>query len=225
VTKLKFKAAIFDLDGTLVDSLSDIADSMNRVLSLHGFPIHPLSDYRQFIGDGMRVLVTRALPEGLSDSKLIDLCLSQMKDEYSRNWNCKTRVYGEIPQLLKYLSDKGLVLSVLSNKPHEFTVKVIEHYFGNSVFKEILGAGKFPKKPDPSSALSIAQSLRISPSDFLYLGDSAVDMKTAKSAGMFACGCLWGFREKEELLDSGADLIAEKPEYVIRFMEKIEKTS
>lgn len=222
---MKFKAAIFDLDGTLVDSLNDIADSMNHVLSMHGFPIHSLSDYRLFIGDGMRVLVTRALPGGLSDPKLIELCLSQMKDEYARSWNCKTRVYDEIPQLVKYLSDNGLALSVLSNKPHEFTVKVVEHYFGNSVFKAIIGAGKFPKKPDPSAALSIAQSLWISPSDFLYMGDSAVDMKTAKSAGMFACGCLWGFRDREELLDSGADLIAEKPEYLIRFMEKIEKTS
>jgi len=221
--KMKFKAAIFDLDGTLVDSLNDIADSMNYVLSVHGFPLHQVSDYRFFIGEGMRVLVTRALPQKLSDPKLIDLCLSQIKDEYSRRWNCKTKVYDGIPQLLKYLSDNDLALFVLSNKPHEFTVKVIEHYFGNSVFKEIVGAGKFPQKPDPAAALSIAQSCRISSSDFLYLGDSAIDMKTAKAAGMFACGCLWGFRDRKELLDSGADLIVEKPEYVIRFIEKSEK--
>lgn len=221
VETMKFKAALFDLDGTLVDSLNDIADSMNYVLSIHGFPPHPVSDYRFFVGEGMRVLVTRALPRGLSDQKLIDLCLSQMKDEYSKRWNCKTRVYDGIPQLLKYLSDNDLVLSVLSNKPHEFTVKVIEHYFGNSVFKETMGAGKFPQKPDPSAALSIARACRIFPSDFLYLGDSAVDMRTAKSAGMFACGCLWGFRGREELLDSGADLIVEKPEFIIRFMKKI----
>lgn len=216
---MKFKAAIFDLDGTLVDSLNDIADSMNHVLSVHGFPLHPVSDYRFFVGEGMRVLVTRALPQGLSDQKLIDLCLSQMKEEYSRIWNHKTRVYDGILQLLKYLSDQGFVLTVLSNKPHEFTVKVINHYFGNSVFKEVVGAGIFPPKPDPAAALSIARLCQISPSDFLYLGDSAVDMKTAKSAGMFACGCLWGFRGREELLDSGADLIVEEPKSVIRFLE------
>ena len=203
---MKFKAAIFDLDGTLVDSLSDIADSMNRVLSLHGFPIHPLSDYRQFIGDGMRVLVTRALPEGLSDSKLIDLCLSQMKDEYSRNWNCKTRVYGEIPQLLKYLSDKGLVLSVLSNKPHEFTVKVIEHYFGNSVFKEILGAGNFRKT---GSFFSPEYCPITSDFSFRFFipGRFRSRYETAKSAGMFACGCLWGFREKRNYWTVGQTLL------------------
>ncbi len=220
---MRFKAALFDLDGTLVDSLNDIADSMNYVLSIHGFSLHPVSDYRFFVGEGMRVLVNRALPQGISDQKLIDQCLSQMNDEYSRRWNHKTRVYDGILQLLKYLSYHGIVITVLSNKPHEFTVKVINHYFGNSVFKEVVGAGKFPPKPDPAAALSIASSCQISPSDFLYLGDSAVDMKTAKSAGMFACGCLWGFRDKEELLDSGADLVVEKPEFVIRFLEKKEK--
>ncbi len=217
---MKFKAALFDLDGTLVDSLNDIADSMNHVLSIHGFPLHPVGDYRFFVGEGMRVLVSRALPEDSTDQKLIELCLSQMKDEYARRWDCKTRIYDGIPQLLKYMSGKDLALSVLSNKPHELTVKVIEHYFGDSVFREIVGAGKFPKKPDPAAALSLARSVGVSPCEFFYLGDSAVDMKTAKSAGMFACGCLWGFRETEELLTSGADLIVEKPEYVIRFLEK-----
>lgn len=216
---MKFKAAIFDLDGTLIDSLNDIADSMNHVLSMHGFPIHPADDYRLFVGEGMRVLVMRALPENSSDQKLIDLCTDQMKNEYAVRWNRKTRIYEGILPLLAFMQSRGLILSVLSNKPHEFTVKIVEHYFGNSIFKLIMGAGIFPSKPDPASALDIAKSCEIKPAEIIYMGDSAVDMKTAKSAGMFACGCLWGFREREELLENGADLVMEKPENIVRYLD------
>lgn len=215
---MKFRAAIFDLDGTLIDSLNDIADSMNHVLSKHGFPIHPAEDYRFFVGEGMRVLVTRALPEGFSDQKLIDQCTDQMKNEYALRWDRKTRIYEGILPLLTFLQSQGLILSVLSNKPHEFTVKIVENYFGCSVFKCIMGAGIFPSKPDPASALNIAKSLGIKPSEVIYIGDSAVDMKTAKSAGMFACGCLWGFREREELVENGADLVVENPEILMRYL-------
>lgn len=211
---MKFRAALFDLDGTLVDSLSDIADSMNSVLLRNGFPSHDINDYRLFIGEGMRVLVKRALPQDFSDQDLIDFYTGQMKNEYAKRWNRKTRIYSGISELLTTMKNCHITLSVLSNKPHGFTVKMVEYYFGNSIFKQVMGAGQFPEKPNPAAALYIAQSINIDPSGFLYIGDSAVDMKTAKSAGMFACGCLWGFRGKEELISGGADRIVAVPDEI-----------
>ncbi len=208
---MKFRAAIFDLDGTLLNSLSDIADSMNHVLDVNGFPVHPTNDFRYFVGEGMRVLVQRALPASLSDQNIIDSCTAQMKEEYAKRWKCKTSIYDGVPELLQKMTINGLSIAVLSNKPHNFTVEMIHHFFGKFTFEEILGAGQFPNKPDPSGALHIAKKFGFSPSGFLYVGDSAVDMKTAKSAGMFACGCLWGFRGKEELISGGADILVESP--------------
>lgn len=211
---MRFKAAIFDLDGTLVNSLSDIADSMNQVLKNHGFKSHQTDDYRYFVGEGMRTLVSRALSVELPDPAFIDLYTAEMKEEYEKRWNHKTSVYEGIPQLLKTMLNHSMSIAVLSNKPHNFTIRMIHHYFGNSTFMEVLGAGLFPQKPDPSGALHIVKQFNISSSEFLYVGDSAVDMKTAKSAGMVACGCLWGFRDRDELIDAGADKIVERPSQV-----------
>lgn len=215
---MKFKAAIFDLDGTLINSLNDIADSMNIVLERHGYKTHSVDEYRNFIGGGIRVLSLRALPQNLSNDTIVDICTSEMIKEYDKRWNYKTNVYEGIRDLLEQMKQQNMLLAVLSNKPHQFTLKAVEHFFGNTLFNEVIGAGLFADKPDPEGALKIARSFDLKSSEILYIGDSAIDMKTAKSADMFACGVSWGFRPKQELEDAGADVIVEKPFQINRII-------
>ncbi|MDR3556197.1 MAG: HAD family hydrolase [Syntrophobacteraceae bacterium] len=209
----QFKAILFDIDGTLLDTLQDLADSMNGALHRLGFPTHNLDEYKYFVGDGMENLVKRALPErARNDPRQVSGCLQILLEIYGRNWKAKTRPYPGIPELLDALSARGLKMAVLSNKLHGFTVKVVAELLAAWHFEPVLGErASAPRKPDPTSALEIARVLGIEPADFLYLGDTATDMKTAKGAGMFAVGALWGFRDSEELIAGGADKLISEP--------------
>ena len=209
---MKFKAIIFDLDGTLLNTLEDLADSMNAVLKAHGFPEHEVSAYQYFIGNGIEKLVQRALPESDCDETTLKRAVEEVKAAYSAGWNKKTRPYDGIPELLNRCQDLGLQMTILSNKPDEATQAVVSHFFDQRYFKVVWGARTaVPKKPDPSAALEISHQLKIPSPDFLYLGDTGVDMQTAVSAGMYAAGALWGFREAEELLSSGARILVRHP--------------
>ena len=217
---MKFKAVIFDLDGTLIDTLDDLADSMNNVLRNAGFPIHEKDKYKYFVGDGMKNLVKRALPIGNYEDSVIEAYLSQMKFEYSKNWKVKSKPYPGIPELLDSLEQTKIPKAVLSNKAHEFTVQVINEllpkWHFDFVFGERLG---ITRKPDPRGALEIARSLGIKPCDILYVGDTSTDMKTALNAGMYAVGVLWGFREKPELLEYGAAVTIAHPSELIDLIQ------
>ncbi len=203
--------AIFDLDGTLLDTLADIADSMNRVLEDMGFPTHPRDDYRYFVGDGMSQLVKRVLPPGTSHD-LARICREKMMQEYARSWACKTRPYDGIEKMLAFLNDKNLPLAVLSNKPDEFTVRMCRHFFRRFNFAIVRGfVDGIPRKPDPTGAIDIAKKIGLPPERFLYLGDTATDMKCACGAGMIAAGVLWGFRDEDELRRNGASHILRHP--------------
>ncbi|HOT29013.1 MAG TPA: HAD family hydrolase [Candidatus Ozemobacteraceae bacterium] len=203
---------VFDLDGTLLDTLADIADSTNRVLRRHGFAPHPLDAYRYFVGDGMRMLAERALPADRRTPELIDEVFRAVHAEYDRHWADITRPYDGVPELLDGLRERGIEMSVLSNKPEEFTVMMVRHYFPGVPFKRVYGAGAgIPRKPDPAGALRIAAESGLDPSLFMYLGDTMVDMKTAVAAGMFPIGALWGFREEAELREGGAKLLVAHP--------------
>lgn len=202
---MAYKAVLFDLDGTLVDSLKDLADSMNTVLAAMGFPGHPLESYRYFVGDGVEMLVRRSLPSNKLTDVLVQDCVERMRQEYGRNWATKTRPYDGIASMLDRLRDYGATLAILSNKPHAMTVKVVGYFFPDQPFAAIRGARPgFPKKPSPEGALELARELGISPRHFLYLGDTDTDMRTAKAAGMEAIGAAWGFRTVDELIGSGA---------------------
>ncbi len=216
----RFQAVIFDLDGTLLDSLQDLADAMNATLSHFGFPVHELNKYRYFVGDGIDNLVRRTLPDAAkNDPRLVSSCLEMMRNSYSLNWGVKTRPYPGIPELLDALGARGLKMVVLSNKPHDFTKKTVEGLLPAWRFEAVVGARpQFPLKPDPSSALEIANELRLAPADFLYLGDTATDMKTANAAGMFAVGALWGFRDATELIAGGAAKVIEKPAELLELL-------
>ncbi|MGA2027823.1 MAG: HAD family hydrolase [Syntrophobacteraceae bacterium] len=202
-----------DVDGTLLDTLQDLADSMNSTLRHFGFPVHELEKYKYFVGDGMENLVRRSLPDSAkTDLRLISRCIEMMRQIYERNWNVKSRPYPGIPELLDALTARGLKMAVLSNKPHVLTQRVIEGLLPTWRFEVVMGeCPPVPRKPDPASALGIANRLGVEPAGFLYLGDTATDMKTANAAGMYAVGVLWGFRNAEELILSGAKKLIAKP--------------
>lgn len=207
----RFKGVIFDLDGTLVDSLEDLADSMNGILERHGFPTHDPGTYKRFIGRGMRNLVSRALPPGAGE-EMITLSHGLMLEEYGRNCTNKTRPYDGIADMLDGLAARGIRMAVFSNKSDELTKKVASALLWNWKFEALVGSGAgYPEKPDPSGALAISRQMGIGPGDIIYAGDSGIDMETAKNAGMCAVGVLWGFREKEELLSNGAEHLLAHP--------------
>ncbi len=209
---MTYKAVLFDLDGTLLDTIEDICDAANRALEQYGFPTHTMDTYRKFVGDGALNLIIRALPEDKRDDAFSRPCYDAFLEDYSQNWNVKTRPYEGIPELLDTLTSRGLKMAVLSNKPHKYTIKCMEGFLPDWNFDVILGQrDEVPKKPDPTGALEIAEQLNISPSDFLYLGDTETDLKTSIAAGMFPVGVLWGFRSAEELKESGAKVLIKSP--------------
>lgn len=210
---MKHQAVIFDVDGTLLDSLEDLADSMDVVLRQNDFPVHSLDRYKYFVGNGMENLVRRARPEERrGDEALVAECFDRMREEYAERWNAKTRPYEGIPELLDALAGLNVRMSVLSNKPHDFTRKVVGELLGRWRFDYVFGERlSVPRKPDPAAALEIAGLSGISPGRFLYLGDTATDMRTATAAGMFAVGALWGFRMADELLSAGAMALIRNP--------------
>lgn len=217
---MNYNGAIFDLDGTLLNTIDDMANSMNAVLKKHGFPVYDTGKYRYFVGNGIGKLVWRALPEEETNEKMASLCLSEFVDEYNMRWHEFTKPYNGIGELLNKFRNMGICLSVLSNKPDNFTKAIIDRFFGLKKFDYVFGSRKdVPKKPNPTSALEISELSKISPSKYIYLGDSSVDMKTANRAGMYAVGVTWGFRKADELLKNGAKLLIDKPLELIDFIK------
>ena len=176
---MHYKAILFDLDGTLLDTLEDLGNAANCVLAGKGFPIHTLETYRYFVGDGVTMLMNRALPEDNRNDDTIRACVRAFREEYGRNWHVKTRPYDGVPEMLDALVAHGLKMAVLSNKPDEFTKQCVTEFLPDWTFDMVLGqSNSVPLKPDPSGAREIAKCLNISPSNFIYLGDTAIDMKT-----------------------------------------------
>jgi phosphoglycolate phosphatase len=206
---VRFKAVIFDLDGTLLNTLEDLADSMNCVLERNRLPEHNLAAYRYFVGDGIEMLVRRALPFEVASENDFQRFVREMKSEYASRWLLKTRPYPGVPEMLAAFAAAGIAMAVLSNKPDDASNEIVKSLLPNIDFRIVLGATpERPKKPDPSAALEIASRLGISPEDFLFMGDTSIDMQTACAAGMFPVGALWGFRPAEELIASGAKVLA-----------------
>ena len=217
---MRFKGIIFDLDGTLLDTLADIAGSMNVVLEANGYPTHPREDYKQFVGEGMNQLVRNALKDISHDDTHVAMLEQQMKAIYAIHWNKESKPYEGIEKMLAGLQKyTHLPLAVLSNKPQEFTELMVNYYFRNNYFSIIRGAqAGIPNKPYPESALAIAQAWQTKPGDILFIGDSKTDMQTAINAGMYACGVLWGFRDAVELLGNGANFLLGKPSELAVFI-------
>lgn len=206
------QGVIFDLDGTLLDTLTDLAESMNHVLGQKGWQIHPVDAYRRFVGDGVELLVWRTLPSDLRQDSIIADCVRDLREEYALRWARTTRPYAEVEELLRGLVSRNIPMAVLSNKPNDATQDMVRHYFPGTAFQIIAGAmPDKPKKPDPGVALEMARQMRIPPDAMLFLGDSDADMQTARAARMVPLGAAWGFRGREELAAAGASHVLEKP--------------
>lgn len=207
-----FRAVLFDLDGTLIDSLEDIAGAANQALRDRGYPAHPVEAYRQFVGEGVRMLFRKALAPAAGTNELLDELSSAFAQAYEARWHATTRPYAGIDQLLDALATRKLPLAVLSNKPDQFTRRCVAHFFGRHQFARVLGQRETaPRKPDPAGALEIARGLGLPPDSVVYVGDSSTDMQTAVRAGMYPVGVTWGFREAAELRAHGAARIIDAP--------------
>jgi phosphoglycolate phosphatase len=213
------KAILFDLDGTLLDTLQDLADSGNEVLAARGFPSHPVDAYCTFIGNGMMNLVRDIFPDGHrpDEGQETDQVLVEYREAYGRNWKNTTRPYEGINELLDTLTEQRIPIGILSNKAHDFTEKCVDAFLSNWNWDVVLGAREgIPKKPDPAGAIEAAERLGVTAADCWFVGDSDVDMFTAVNAGMHAIGVNWGFRSAEELRAAGAEIVIQNPAELLK---------
>jgi len=209
---MSFKGIIFDLDGTLLDTIEDIADSMNRVLSENKLPTHDTEAYRLFVGSGIRNLVKVALPESHRDEQTVDSFFKTMYTFYRDHCVNKTKPYEGIIDLLNNLASRDLKLAILSNKADEMTQQTAKALLPAEYFNIISGlTDEALKKPNPQKALQMSKEMGIDPEEMIYVGDTDVDMQTATNAGMYAVGVLWGFRGEKELRANGAQKLISHP--------------
>lgn len=204
-----YQAVLFDLDGTLTNTLEDIAFAMNRALRIHGLPEHPVEKYRYLVGSGARMLAKRAVGER---DDVLENVLQTYQAYYQEHNLDRTAPYDGVTEMLQALQARGVKLCVFSNKPHADTCRVVEHFFPGIDFAAVRGQMEgVPVKPDPAGALAMAEALGVAPADFLYLGDTDVDMICARNAGMHPVGVTWGFRDEEELRSAGAERLIHHP--------------
>jgi phosphoglycolate phosphatase len=202
------KGIIFDLDGTLLDTLQDLSDSVNSALLKYGYPTHTPEEYKVRIGNGFRNLMEVSLPVDCRDDTTISNVLNEFLEVYSKNYTRKTKPYDGIEQMLLELTRKNVLLGVNSNKRTDYTVELVKKNFPNISFAGVFGERSgVPKKPDPTSALEIAALMKLKPAEIIYIGDSGTDIKTGNYAGMATAGVLWGFRGIEEFTQTHADHI------------------
>jgi len=226
-TKPQIKAIIFDLDGTLIDSIVDIAAAMNQSLKQLGFPEHEVEAYKGFVGSGLNQLAKSALPEKNQDAKTVDALAKKFWDNYDITWYLHTNIYPGVLYLIQLAVARKMKLAILSNKAHYFTKKMIRHFFRGAMIRHTknpfgIYSGEepgVPIKPDPGMALELAARMKVKPQYIAFIGDSPVDIQTAKNAGMIAIGAAWGYRDKQELIDAGADMIFDNPTQMTAYLD------
>lgn len=205
-------AVIFDLDGTLVDSLADIAGSANDALVQLGYPTHPLASFRMFVGDGIQKLMERSLPAG-SSAEMIAGAVEVFRKFYEARAHAGTVLYPGIAGMLDHLAGEGVKLAVLSNKIDLFTKQLVGDLLPEWKFSYVLGERPdVPRKPDPAGAIEIISLLGLKPESVWYLGDTGIDMRTARGASALPIGVTWGYRPREDLIEGGAGVILDRPD-------------
>ena len=209
---MQFKAVCFDLDGTFLNSLTDIGYCTNKILLSRGLPSHNLKKIRGFLGSGLRHLVTSSLPQEYRYEKIIQEFIKDFEKTYRNNLFKNTTPYKGIPELLYELRRKKIKLTILSNKPQKFTSLSVKRLLPNWEFESVIGLRDgFPKKPDTRGFALIKKKLQLKSKEFLFVGDTEIDIKTAIKANCFPVGVLWGFSSKKTLKDNGARAIIKKP--------------
>ena len=214
----KFDTIIFDLDGTLLNTLDDLTYSINAALERCGYPTHTTAEVRRFIGNGAKLLVRRALAP-IDEEQAVKTVLAAFNEIYGKNMKNKTAPYDGINAVLARFKQSGIKMAVVSNKPHFAVVPLIEEYFGQYITTAIGVDENTPEKPDPAGALKAVATLGSEKSRTVYMGDSNVDIFTAKNAGLYAVGCSWGFRDRDELLEAGADAVIDSPEQLLELFK------
>ncbi|MDD3168054.1 MAG: HAD family hydrolase [Eubacteriales bacterium] len=215
---MKYDTILFDLDGTLLDTLEDLADSINTVMRQEGYPQRTKEEIREFIGDGAKKLMGRSLPQGMSEKEILR-CLSTFREHYLKNMQNQTTPYEGIPEVLKRLRGMGIKIGVVSNKPDDATKEICRHYFNRDVLVAIGDHRARKKKPAPDNVFEALKQLESGKEKTLYIGDSDVDVMTAKNAGLACVAVSWGYRSRETLRAAGADHIIDKPEELITLLE------
>ena len=217
---MKPKALIFDLDGTLINSLVDITNCANKAIKDLGFETHSYEDFKKFVGEGAWNLLKNALPEGTS-KEIIDEAFAKYQKYYEKEKFDNTYVYDGIFELLQFCKSQEIKMAVFSNKPHIFTIACIEQFFSDDLFLMTIGQSEqTPKKPNPQGALDISKFLKMEPNQIWFIGDTKTDILTAKAANMKSVGCLWGFRGENELKEFGADFIISHPSELVEILKK-----
>lgn len=219
---------IFDLDGTLADSLGDIGDATNEVLAAYGLPALPIELFKHLVGEGAEILLRRAVRAAQgrdwrvgSDALPAELkvLLDGYRQAYDRMAHRKSSPYPGIEAMLDGVVRAGRPMAVLSNKRDEFTKHLVHLHFGRWPFVDVRGEREgVPRKPDPTAALELGRSLGVSPERIGFVGDTPIDMRTANAAGMVSIGALWGFRSREELVEAKARYLLERPEDLLRLL-------
>jgi len=214
------KAVIFDLDGTLLDTLTDIMESVNKVLEKYQFPTHDLEAYKYFIGSGIGVLTQKAFPQDISKADF-ELYLDEVMIEYESRQTLKTKPYPGIIDMLESLNNKGIKIAILSNKPDEFAKPTVVHFFPNIQFEVVFGSRKnVNRKPAPDAVFEILDLLNLEKQDCFFVGDTSTDIRTGVNAGLETIGVKWGFRTVEELKDAGATYIIDAPDEIFSLLSK-----
>ena len=213
----KYDTIIFDLDGTLLDTLEDITDSANFSLTMHGFPCRKIEEIRSFVGNGVARLIELAIPDGINNPQY-EKCLADFRHHYSRNMQNKTNAYKGIMDLLRHLSKENYKIAIVSNKFDMAVKKRNQVYFGEYI-KVAIGESKgVSKKPAPDTVFKALEELGSNVNKAVYIGDSEVDVKTAQNSGIICIGVTWGFRNREVLAQEGANYIIDKPEEVFKII-------
>lgn len=212
---MKIKSVIFDLDGTLIDSIYDIADSFNALLKKHGLTTHSVEQYIKWVGEGAKLLVERALPEN-TDPAFVEQLFQEYIPYYRDHSTIKTRLFPGISEMLDSLVKNEIPISILTNKPHVQTVKIVDFYLSKWPFQFVFGQREnVPKKPAPDVALQIASRTKVKPEEVLFIGDSKTDIKTAKNANMQILGVSWGYGTIESMKEAGCEHIVNSADEIL----------
>lgn len=209
---MTYKALVFDMDGTLLNTLADLAAATNKALQSHGYAKQPVDAFRFFVGSGARNLIRRALPEIAQTEANVEACLETFETFYQTHWDVHTHLYDGIAELLDEATERNLPMAVLTNKPQAFANHCVKRFLSRWSWRIVQGQQPhLAVKPSREMSAPVTNALNVSPEDVLYIGDSDVDMQTARNAGYKAVGVSWGFRPEQELIDSGAEVIIHQP--------------